>query len=106
MFHLLFNLLVFVALSIMAFGLFCAFLIGRIFRGIFAIFSRLTGVKYQYRMPQINAKRCMHLRCGARNPPEANYCRRCGSPLPRPFTQTAASAQPAGRKWVNSSVSL
>lgn len=106
MIHLAVNFFVFIFVAIGAFGLFVAYLIGQICRGIFLAFSRLTGTGNRYRIPPMHTRRCSRLRCGARNPAEANYCRRCGSPLGRPFARTQPDRQAANRKWVSSSVSL
>jgi len=50
-----------------------------IVRGIIRGVGRLIGLGGR-RSPSYS-RLCTRLRCGADNPPQARFCRRCGSPL-------------------------
>jgi ribosomal protein L40E len=106
MIHLAVNLFLFVVLTFMALGLFITVVVARVIRGVFYAFGRLTGLGHRYQMPPVFTRRCSRFRCGARNPTEANYCRRCGSPLPRAYARAQPDPSGARSKWVSSSVSL
>jgi ribosomal protein L40E len=58
-------------------------------RGVFRGIGRLIGFTAQ-RAP-LRASVCSRLRCGADNPPQARFCRRCGLPLIRAGRQRAAA---------------
>ncbi len=109
MIHLAVNLFLFVVFTFVALGLFITVVITRVIQGIFYAFGQLTrviGLGHRYQMPPVFTRRCSRFRCGARNPIEANYCRRCGSPLPRAYARAQADPSAARSKWVSSSVSL
>lgn len=59
-------------------------------RGVFRGLGRLIGFVPE-RAP-MRALICSRLRCGADNPPQARFCRRCGSLLMRSGRQRARAA--------------
>jgi hypothetical protein len=105
MIHLGFNIFVFFLMLVLGWILFFAWLVSLIFRGIWRGFSSLTG--NNPRTLSSDAKRCPGFRCGAENPPAANFCRRCGASLSISTAGPArSSANPAAsRRWVSSTIS-
>jgi ribosomal protein L40E len=58
-------------------------------RGVFRGIGRLIG--FTPHRASSSASVCSRLRCGADNPPQARFCRRCGSPLIRGSRQRVAA---------------
>ena len=83
--HLAINIVVVFFMLAMGWIIFFAWLIGAICRGVWRGVTRISGTSSRPRsaMP-MNApgqQRCRRVRCRAINPPQANFCRRCGTPL-------------------------
>lgn len=97
-----FHILGILAILALAWLLFFVWVIGMIFRGIWLGFVRLTGIAD--RPPRLAAKprRCTRLRCLTENPPQANFCRRCGSSLTRSTVGRQTSACGSSGRWVSS----
>ncbi|MGD1277238.1 MAG: zinc ribbon domain-containing protein [Tepidisphaeraceae bacterium] len=70
------HVLFLVALLIVAWVLFLGWLVWAVLRGILRLLG-LIGRGGGSGPPN----RCPRFRCGASNPPAANFCRRCGTPL-------------------------
>jgi ribosomal protein L40E len=90
--HFAVHIFVVVVVLVVGWALFFAWLIGTIFHQLWLGFSRLTGIGPRRRLAQTAARNCPRVRCGAINPPEANFCRRCGSPMIRPSAHEAPHA--------------
>jgi len=105
MVHLGVNIFAFLLMLVLGWILFFAWVVGLIFRGIWRGFSSLTG--NSPRTLSSNAKRCPGFRCGAENPPAANFCRRCGASLSISAAGAAARTRSdsASRRWVSSTIS-
>jgi hypothetical protein len=88
------------AIIALAWVLFVLWLVGLIFRGIWLGFARLTGVATRATNLSTRPRRCTRLRCLVVNPPQANFCRRCGSSL----TRSTIGRQTSGKsgQWVSS----
>ncbi|HEX4053480.1 MAG TPA: hypothetical protein VHX86_04375 [Tepidisphaeraceae bacterium] len=94
------------AILALAWVLFFVWLVGMIFRGMWLGFAHLTGISG--RPPRLAARprRCNRLRCLTVNPPQANFCRRCGSSLTRSTVGPQTSACGDSRRWISSSSRL
>jgi ribosomal protein L40E len=106
MVHLFAN--IFVLLLILGAGwlLFVAWILGMIVRGIWTTVSRVTGIKPPPQTIRPIIRKCEAFRCGAANPPSANFCRRCGTSLARPAMKRPSFNSAARRQWASSPVSL
>jgi ribosomal protein L40E len=95
-----FHIFGFIAIIALAWILFVLWLVGLIFRGIWLGFARLTGIDTRAANLSTKPRRCTRLRCLVVNPPQANFCRRCGSSL----TRSTAGRQTSGTsgQWVSS----
>jgi ribosomal protein L40E len=91
--HLAINFFFLVIILMVGWFLFFCWLLGTICKLIWRGFSRATGVGPRPRPAVFRMPRCPRLRCRAVNPPEANFCRRCGTAL----TRTMAVRRPAGQ---------
>src|SRR5580704_14401491 len=104
--HFAFQIFAILVILILGWLLFVAWVFGIVFRALWNVFSRITGLGKHSRVTAFNPRRCARFRCGAANPAPANYCRRCGAPL----THSAAMRQPfntiASRRWASSPISL
>ncbi|MGD0140352.1 MAG: hypothetical protein ABSD28_15895 [Tepidisphaeraceae bacterium] len=99
---------IFALIVVLAVGwaLFFAWVIGQIFRGLWLGVSRLTGVGNQRQTAQPGARQCGRFRCGAMNPPQANFCRRCGSSLIQPAARRQAGRPADSERWASPPISL
>lgn len=82
MVHVAVHIFAFFAFLAVGWTLFFAWIVGLICRTLWLGFSRLTGRP----MPRpvtakVTSRVCTRLRCRASNPPQANFCRRCGAGL-------------------------
>jgi ribosomal protein L40E len=73
----IFAFLIIVAITLLVF---VAWVIGMVVRTFVGAIRSIFG---HSRPPQISQRQCSRLRCGAPNPLQANYCRRCGTQLVR-----------------------
>lgn len=87
------------AILALAWLLFVLWIIGHVFRAVWIAFLHLTGLAN--RAPRLSTKprRCTHIRCLAMNPPQANFCRRCGSSLTR--ASTLRETSPSPDRWAS-----
>lgn len=94
---------IFGVFAILALGwvLFCLWLISLIFRFIWRGFVWLTGLPAR---PTISTKprQCTRLRCLIVNPPQANFCRRCGTSLTGYAVQPQTSKSGSTAQWASS----
>jgi hypothetical protein len=95
-----FHIFGFIAILALAWVLFFLWIIGLIFRGIWLGFTRLTGLTIPTARFSTKPRRCTRLRCLVVNPPQANFCRRCGSSLTRSAVGRQTSEN--SRRWVSS----
>jgi|GEM_PF-1511107 len=73
----------FFAIVALAWVLFFLWIVSLAFRGIWCGFVRLSGLAARTAKLSTKPRRCTRLRCLAVNPPQANFCRRCGASLTR-----------------------
>jgi ribosomal protein L40E len=78
----------------LAWALFVLWIIGHVFRAVWIGFLHLTGMANRPPRLSNKARRCTHVRCLAVNPPQANFCRRCGSSLTRASAVRENSTSP------------
>jgi hypothetical protein len=91
------------AILAVAWVLFFLWLIGMVVRGLWIGVMRLGGVARPPRSRRAGTfpRRCTRLRCLTENPPQANFCRRCGAPLVRAANRRD-SARSNSSRWVSS----
>jgi hypothetical protein len=104
--HLAINIFVIFALLAAGWVMFFAWLIGTIIRGVCHGVSRITGTQKRVEAALPGQVRCRRVRCRAMNPPQANFCRRCGSPLTFPATQRQTYKPTSDERWASSPISL
>lgn len=87
------------AIIALAWVLFFCWIVGLVFRALWMGVLHLTGMAS--RPPRMSAKprRCTHVRCLTMNPPQANFCRRCGSSLTR--SANVREASPGPDRWTS-----
>ena len=85
------------AIIALAWVLFFLWLVGLIFRGVWFGFIRLTGLTLPTARLTTKPRRCTRLRCLVVNPPQANFCRRCGSSLTHSAAWWQTSESPGRR---------
>jgi hypothetical protein len=91
--------------------IFFIWLIATIFRAAWHGISCATGIASPRPRPLVPRQtRCTRLRCRAMNPPEANFCRRCGAALTLAARSGAVQRQirrPVSEdRWASSPISL
>ncbi|MGD0389114.1 MAG: hypothetical protein ABSC42_09185 [Tepidisphaeraceae bacterium] len=98
---------IFVLIVVLAVGwaLFFAWVIGVVFRGLWFGISRLTGIGSHRRAAQLKTRQCSRFRCGATNPAQANFCRRCGSSLIRPAVRRQTGRGADSGRWASPPIS-
>jgi ribosomal protein L40E len=109
--HLALNMVAFLMVLVVGWVLFFCWVIAFVFRTLFSVlrgFLRPRSRNWTFPRSAATAQRCPGLRCGATNPPAANFCRRCGSPMNRAYAaRPSATAGARNRsRWVSSQVSL
>ncbi|MGD0768157.1 MAG: zinc-ribbon domain-containing protein [Tepidisphaeraceae bacterium] len=95
-----------VVLLVVGWALFFAWVIGQICRVLWLGVSRMTGLGSRSHAAQLGTLPCSRFRCGATNPPQANFCRRCGSPLLRPAPQRQTGRPADSERWASRPISL
>jgi ribosomal protein L40E len=83
------QIIAFVALFFLGWIAFLVWIVATIFRKIFSGVSALF-----VRRPRISRieMQCTRMRCGASNPMNAQFCRRCGAPMMQAHNRRMAAA--------------
>jgi zinc-ribbon domain len=77
-----FDILLIFTLMVIAWLIFVGWAASMILRGIWRGLRWMLGLAARPGVYQVTAWRwCSRIRCGAKNPPQARFCRRCGMPL-------------------------
>jgi hypothetical protein len=101
MFPMTFHIVGVFAILALAWVLFFFWVVGLVVRAVWFGFRRLTGMATRTVSLSTKPRRCTRLRCLVVNPPQANFCRRCGDSLTRLGSGRQTSENP--RRWVSSS---
>ena len=104
--HFAIHIFVLFAVLFVGWMLFFVWVIGQILRGLWLGVSRLTGLGNHRRTARLNTRLCSRFRCGAMNPVQANFCRRCGSPLIRPAVRRQVDRPAESGQWASPPISL
>ena len=99
--HLAINMLALFAMLAFAWVMFFVWLIATICRGVWRGVSRISGLTPRRQFTTVAQTRCRRVRCRAMNPPQANFCRRCGAPLT--YTRATSRPQPASDRFTQTS---
>jgi hypothetical protein len=83
------QIFLFVGLFFLGWMVFLVWIVASVFRGIFRSVSGLIN-----RRPKLigTEMQCTRMRCGASNPINAQFCRRCGSPMMQAHNRPMAAA--------------
>jgi len=100
--HFALNIFIVFLVLIVGWLLFFAWLVGLVFRTLWTVLSRLTGMGNRPWPARPNTQRCAGLRCGAPNPASANFCRRCGASLNRSAVKRQIFSSATRRPWASS----
>ncbi|HZZ44249.1 MAG TPA: zinc ribbon domain-containing protein [Tepidisphaeraceae bacterium] len=77
-------ILLIIVVAVSGFGLTTALFVWiaiSIFRGVFGRQRNLSRLRRQPNFMRLSGTWCGQRKCGAANPQEAQFCRRCGNPL-------------------------
>jgi ribosomal protein L40E len=104
--HFAIHMFVLIAVLVVGWALFFVWVIGQILRGLWFGVRRLTGIGGHRGAAQVKTRQCSRFRCGATNPSQANFCRRCGSSLIRPAVRPQTGRPADSQRWASPPISL